>query len=66
MVIYRTPEAEAILKVLEKHGGSRADTARELGISKTTLWRKMKENGIQGSFRLRREDSAGDEAGETD
>jgi len=66
MVIYRTPEAEAILKVLEKHGGSRADTARELGISKTTLWRKMKENGIQGSFRLRREDSAGEKAGETD
>lgn len=53
LVIYKTPEAEAILKLLEKHGGNREATAREMGISKTTLWRKMKENGIQGSFRLK-------------
>lgn len=52
VVIYRTPEAETILRVLEKNGGNRAATARDMGISKTTLWRKMKENGIHGSFRL--------------
>lgn len=59
MIIYRSPEAETILKTLEKHAGNRAETAKELGISKTTLWRKMKENDIQGSFRLRRDDVKG-------
>ena len=40
-------EAQAILRALEKHGGSRKKTAEELGISGVTLWRKMKKLGIR-------------------
>jgi PAS domain S-box-containing protein len=42
------PEAEkAFLEaVLERNGWKRSATARELGIHKTTLWRKMKRLGI--------------------
>jgi PAS domain S-box-containing protein len=39
-------EAQAILAALRRHDWRRVDTARELGIDKTTLWRKMKRLGI--------------------
>jgi PAS domain S-box-containing protein len=39
-------EEEAIRRVLSQHRGNRARTADELGISRTTLWRKMKRHGI--------------------
>lgn len=35
-------EFKLILKVLEKTNGNKAEAARQLGISKTTLWRKLK------------------------
>jgi PAS domain S-box-containing protein len=38
-------EARAILRVLEKHRGSRKKAAEELGISVVTLWRKLKSYG---------------------
>jgi len=43
------PEAERsfLLSVLERNRWNRAATARELGIHKTTLWRKMKRLGIE-------------------
>lgn len=34
---------ELILKVLDKHGGNRADAAEELGISERTIYRKLKQ-----------------------
>lgn len=40
-------EAETILRRLEKHGGNRTETARDLGIDRTTLWRKMKRYGLR-------------------
>ncbi len=40
-------EAARIVKALQKYGGSREKTAKELGISKTTLWRHMKKFGIR-------------------
>jgi PAS domain S-box-containing protein len=40
-------ETQAILAALRRNQGQRAKTARELGIDKTTLWRKMKRLGIQ-------------------
>jgi PAS domain S-box-containing protein len=40
-------EAGAIMRVLRKHGGHRGRAAAELGIHKTTLWRKMKRLGIE-------------------
>lgn len=51
-VVYSTPEAEKILLLLEKHDGKRAAVATDMGISKTTLWRKMNKYGIEGSFKL--------------
>jgi len=43
----RDVEAQAILEALSRHGWNRTAAARELGIHKTTLWRKMKRLGIK-------------------
>jgi len=40
-------EARAIRDALRRHGGNRILTARELGLSRTTLWRKMRRLGIE-------------------
>ena len=37
-----------ILAILQRCGGNRAAAARQLGISRTTLWRKLKEGGAAG------------------
>jgi DNA-binding NtrC family response regulator len=42
-------EREAILAALAEAGGVRSVAARRLGMGRTTLWRKMKEYGIEGS-----------------
>jgi len=39
-------EKETILKVLEQVNGKRQEAARILGISSTTLWRRLKKLGI--------------------
>ncbi|MBN1551572.1 sigma 54-interacting transcriptional regulator [bacterium] len=39
-------EAAAIKAALRRHGGRKQDAARELGIHRTTLYRKMKFHGI--------------------
>ncbi|MDH3270613.1 MAG: sigma-54 dependent transcriptional regulator [Gemmatimonadota bacterium] len=41
-------ERTAIENALARYGGTRTDAARALGMSRTTLWRKMKEYGIDG------------------
>ncbi len=40
-------ERELIIKALEETGGNKNEVARLLGISRTTLWRKMKKYGIK-------------------
>ena len=40
-------EAEAIRAALEKHHWNREATASDLGIGRTTLWRKMRECGLE-------------------
>ncbi len=40
-------EGQVLLKVLKAHGGSRLKTARHLGISRTSLWRKIRKYGIR-------------------
>jgi DNA-binding NtrC family response regulator len=40
-------EKEHIIRVLKRHRGNLIHTARQLGISRTTLWRKMKQYGIE-------------------
>jgi transcriptional regulator with PAS, ATPase and Fis domain len=42
-----TNEAEAIRAALERNHWQRDATARSLGISRTTLWRKMREAGLE-------------------
>jgi PAS domain S-box-containing protein len=39
-------EAAAIRDALERHRGNRTRAAQDLGISRNTLWRKMKRHGI--------------------
>lgn len=41
-----TAEAERIRVALEQHQWQREATARSLGMSRTTLWRKMREAGL--------------------
>ena len=38
----RDRESDIILQVLEETGGNKSETARRLGISPSTLWRKLK------------------------
>lgn len=40
-------EAKTILSLLKQNGGNRIKTATDLGIDRTTLWRKMKNYGIE-------------------
>ena len=42
-----TAEATAIADSLRRHNGNRTRAAADLGISRNTLWRKMKRLGIQ-------------------
>ena len=47
MPILAVSERAAIEAVLERHGWNQVVAARVLGISRTTLWRKMRKLGIQ-------------------
>jgi transcriptional regulator with PAS, ATPase and Fis domain len=44
-------EARFLVEALKRNNWSRINTARELGIHKTTLWRKMKKYGIDMASR---------------
>ncbi len=46
IVIYKSPEAERISDLIARHGGNRSAVAKDLNISTTTLWRRMKKYGI--------------------
>ena len=43
-------EAARIIAALSRWGGSRAEAAAGLGMSKTTLWRRMKQYGIRDHY----------------
>lgn len=45
---FQDQEALRLAELLHKHNGSRQAVAEELGISKTTLWRRMKRLGLGG------------------
>lgn len=50
VVLYRDPEGEAVAEALRRNQGNREKAAAELGISKTTLWRRMQKYGIGKDF----------------
>ncbi len=43
---FERAEAEVIERTLRKYGGNRTETAKELGIDRTTLWRKIRKYGL--------------------
>jgi PAS domain S-box-containing protein len=43
----RQGEQERLIEVLKKTGGNQTETARVLGVSRVTIWKKMKKYGIQ-------------------
>lgn len=43
---FEKAEAEIVKRTLEKHKGNRIKAAQELGISRATLWRKIKRYGL--------------------
>lgn len=50
MVVYQSPEAVELSKYLAQYHGNRKLVAEKLGISTTTLWRKMKKYGIEANY----------------
>lgn len=50
VVVFQSEEAASLAAVLEKHHGNRSKAAAALGISTTTLWRKMKKYGIEANY----------------
>lgn len=50
VVVYQSEEAVRISELLRKYRGSRKLAAEELGISTTTLWRKMNKYGIESKY----------------
>jgi transcriptional regulator with PAS, ATPase and Fis domain len=44
-----SPEAEKVIAALEKAGGNRQKAAASLGISRVTLWRRMRALGLEDS-----------------
>lgn len=50
VVVYKSPEAEKLGELLELYHGNRKAVAEELGISTTTLWRRMKKYGIEANY----------------
>ena len=51
VIIVGDSQGAKIMSALRQHNGNRAAAAEELGISKTTLWRKMKKYGIEKTYR---------------
>lgn len=51
MVVYQNQEAVELGALLEKYHGNRGMVAKELGISTTTLWRRIKKYGIEPEYK---------------
>lgn len=56
IVMVKHPEAVKIARLMEINGGNRAKTAKDLGISTTTLWRRIKKYGILQNYEIEQND----------
>ncbi len=43
---FNAPDREQLIRALEKHRWKKGPAAEELSLSRTTLWRKMKQHGL--------------------
>lgn len=50
ILVYRSQETDELEELLERFHGNRKLVAEELGISTTTLWRRMKKYGIEANY----------------
>ncbi|MCD7717607.1 MAG: PrpR N-terminal domain-containing protein [Lachnospiraceae bacterium] len=50
VVVYNSPEEDELRQLMEKYHGNRQLIADELGISTTTLWRRMKKYGVEAKY----------------
>lgn len=50
IIVYKYPEVSNIVKLLKRYNGNRKIVAKKMGISTTTLWRKMKKYGINKNY----------------
>lgn len=50
IITYRSREADQLISLLQEYQGNRQKVADALGISTTTLWRRMKKYGIGKDF----------------
>ncbi|PIE16744.1 MAG: Fis family transcriptional regulator [Proteobacteria bacterium] len=60
------PGVRALVDALEAHGWSRVATARALGVSRSTLWRRMRAAGLTGRRAPRRGSRRARHEGEAD
>lgn len=51
-----SPEAALLVRLIAQYGGDRERVAHELGISKTTLWRRIKKLGLDKNVKLLKPD----------
>jgi transcriptional regulator with PAS, ATPase and Fis domain len=49
LAVLHNIERDLIARALERHSGRTAAVAKELGIHRSTLWRKMKRYGLSSS-----------------
>lgn len=52
LTVFKSPEAAQIASLLNQYHGNRSAVAKELGISPTTLWRKMKKYEIGTGYSI--------------
>ncbi len=50
VILYKDQKAVELAELLKRNNGNREKVAAELGISKTTLWRRIKKYGIEKDF----------------
>ena len=46
-------ERRKLIEALQESGGNKTAAARRLGISRVTLWKRLKKHNIQGEYQLR-------------